>query len=267
MDGCLLAGPAPIFQSANCKYRRTGCFKVSSRPLRQGLVISDLHLFSPRSNAEAQLRRIKRHLERIDTLVLNGDTFDFRWSMYPNEKLSIRAALVWLERLAVMFAGRRVHYIFGNHDGLGSFRTEIEAFVRDSTVVKLHELNLRLGRSLFFHGDCAIPAMTSLRLAAYRDAWSRDRPCGPVSSGLYAIAASTGAGKLLHQYYFPRRATIRRVSRYLDEVLPAWRQETVDCFFGHTHLPFRNHYDGDVRFHNTGSAIRGMGFQPLFFEY
>jgi predicted phosphodiesterase len=256
-----------IFPDVICRDRRLGAGSRILPPLRQGLVISDLHLFSPCSNAEEQLRRIKRHLERIDTLVLNGDTFDFRWSMYPSEKASVHAALLWMERLAVQFDGRRVHYVLGNHDCLKSFQCRLEEFARGSRVVKLHGMSLCLGRSLFLHGDCAIPQMTGEKLATYREAWSRDRPCGPVGSGLYAIAASTGVGRLLHHYYFPRQATVGRVSRYLDEVLPAWRQKTVDCFFGHTHMPFRNHVEGGVRFHNTGSAIRGMGFQPLFFEY
>jgi predicted phosphodiesterase len=235
--------------------------------LRQGLVISDLHLFSPRSNAEAQLRRIKRHLERIDTLVLNGDTFDFRWSMYPSERASIRAALVWLERLAVQFDGRKVHYIFGNRDRIRSFRPLIEEFAARSRVVTLHDSSVRLGHSLFVQGDCSIPLMNEAKLEAYRDIWRKDRPYGPVNSGLCAIAASTGMGKLLHQYYFPRQATVRRVSHFMDEVSPGWRRGTVDCFFGHTHMPFRNHVAEGIRFHNTGSAIRGMGFQPMFFEY
>ncbi len=210
---------------------------------------------------------MKRHLERIDTLVLNGDTFDFRWSMHPSEKSSIHAALLWMERLAVQFEGRRIHYVFGNHDCLRSFRTRVEEFALHNKVLRLHDASVRLGHALFLHGDCSIPQMTGARLAAYREAWSKDRPFGPVNSGLYAIAASTGVGKLLHQYYFPRQATVGRVSRYLDEVSPEWRQGTVDCFFGHTHMPFRNHVEGGIRFHNTGSAIRGMGFQPLFFEY
>jgi UDP-2,3-diacylglucosamine hydrolase len=242
---------------------------VSGRllPLRQGLVISDLHLFSPRSNGEDQLRRIKRHLERIDTLVLNGDTFDFRWSMYPSENASIRAALLWLERLSVQFEGRRVHYIFGNHDRLRAFRSQAENLARGSRSLLFHSESIRLGHSLFLPGDCASPQMSGERLAAHRDAWSRDRPYGPIGSGLYAIAASTGVGRLLGHQQFPRQATVQRVSRYLDGLSPDWRIGTVDCFFGHTHIPFSNHIEGGVRFHNTGSAIRGMGFKPLFFEY
>lgn len=213
------------------------------------------------------MRRIKRHLERVDTLVLNGDTFDFRWSMYPSQKDSIRSALQWLERLAVQFEGRKVHYVFGNRDGLGAFRPRIDEFASRSRVVNLHDGSVRLGHSLFLHGDCAIPQMTEARLDAYRETWRNDRPYGPVNSGLCAIAASTGVGKLLNQFSYPRQATVRRVARYLDEMSPGWRGGTIDCFFGHTHMPFRNHVEGDIRYHNTGSAIRGMGFQPLFFEY
>ena len=53
---------------------------------------------------------------------------------------------------------------------------------------------------------------------------------------------------------------------YLDHASPRWRTNSRDCYFGHTHQPFSNHQHGDIRFHNTGSAIRGMGFNPLAFS-
>jgi len=32
-------------------------------------------------------------------------------------------------------------------------------------------------------------------------------------------------------------------------------------------IPFRDHRHEGIGFHNTGSAIRGMGFQPMAFEW
>lgn len=40
----------------------------------------------------------------------------------------------------------------------------------------------------------------------------------------------------------------------------------VDVYFGHTHQPFRDHEHDGVRFHNTGSGILDLGFQPLSFR-
>ena len=73
-------------------------------------------------------------------------------------------------------------------------------------------------------------------------------------------------GRLFHRAYFPQEATVARVSAYLDAALPNWREGVSDCYFGHTHMPFRDHEAGGIRFHNTGSAVAGMGFQPLEFE-
>lgn len=102
----------------------------------RGLVISDLHLMASRSVGMDMLPSILIRLKGCDALVLNGDTFDFRWSTHPGEVRSIEVALA-----------------------------------------------------------------------------------------------------------------------------------TIDCYFGHTHIPFRGHHHEGVEFHNTGSAIRGMGFQPLEFEW
>ena len=52
----------------------------------------------------------------------------------------------------------------------------------------------------------------------------------------------------------------------LDDAMPGWRHTTRDCYFGHTHLPFTGYEHEGIVFHNTGSAIRGMSFRPLFFR-
>jgi UDP-2,3-diacylglucosamine hydrolase len=59
----------------------------------RGLVISDLHLFSPRSKAVELLVGIQEKLASADVLVLNGDIFDFRWSTLPDTQATIVAAL------------------------------------------------------------------------------------------------------------------------------------------------------------------------------
>jgi UDP-2,3-diacylglucosamine hydrolase len=51
----------------------------------------------------------------------------------------------------------------------------------------------------------------------------------------------------------------------LDHILPEWREEIDHCYFGHTHLPFTDYSHDGVFFHNTGSAIKDMEFQPLAF--
>lgn len=235
--------------------------------MKQGLVISDLHLFSRRSIAERLLGDLRGEWEDVDLLVLNGDTFDFRWSTHPSEDASLKAARAWLESCVERFPGKEVHYVLGNHDCLVPFRNELEKLCDSIPALNFHEHHLQLGRSLFLHGDCANRGMSKVRLGAYRELWSKDRQRGETGRKFYDVVDATGAGLLFHRLYFSQVATVRRVASYLDEVFPDWKGELDDCYFGHTHMPFRDHEQDGVRFHNTGSAIRGMGFQPLRFSF
>ena len=67
--------------------------------MSRGLVISDLHLFSPRSEAAELWGRIADDHPDAEILVLNGDIFDFRWSRLPDEESTIASAVEWLDRL------------------------------------------------------------------------------------------------------------------------------------------------------------------------
>jgi UDP-2,3-diacylglucosamine hydrolase len=235
------------------------------RALRKGVVVSDLHFFSARSAGEKLLADLGPVLRRVDLLVLNGDTFDFRWSTLASEHETLAAARRWLERWLGLFAGREIHYVIGNHDCLGSFCEVLEEIAAESAVLKIHPRQLVLGSSLFLHGDCANRGMSPARLEAYREQWSRDQQRGAMGRQFYRVVDASGAGLMFHRAYFPQRATVERVSGYLDQATPPWREGIRDCYFGHTHMPFRDHEEGGIRFHNTGSAIRRMGFQPLEF--
>ena len=67
--------------------------------MSQGLVISDLHLFSRRSRAEELLVEMEVRIASADILVLNGDVFDFRWSTLPDIQATVDASLEWLDLL------------------------------------------------------------------------------------------------------------------------------------------------------------------------
>lgn len=235
-------------------------------PIR-GLVISDLHLLARRSVGDSLLDSMEPQLENCEVLVLNGDTFDFRWSMLRSEEASITAAIKWLEERIGRMDGRDLHFVLGNHDcirafcdGLGSLREKWPNF-------HVHEYTLRLGNQIFLHGDCANRKMNHPELARTRLGWAHDKPRGSFSAALYAMADLTGMSLAFHRCYFPRNVVVARVAHHLDDTLPDWRDNASDCYFGHTHMPFRDHRHEGVLFHNTGSAIRGMGFQPIEFEF
>jgi UDP-2,3-diacylglucosamine pyrophosphatase LpxH len=233
--------------------------------MQQGLVISDLHLFSCRSRAEELLEGMKEVLATADLLVLNGDVFDFRWSTLPDMDASIAAALSWMNEMAERREGRPTHYLLGNHDCVTGFTEKLSGLAEKHPSLECHESFLLLGRNLFLHGDCANRRMDGEGLRRFRETWSRDRQRGPIARTLYDGADAVGASRKVHDWWFPKRSTVLRVAYHLDHILPGWREEIDHCYFGHTHLPFTDHSHEGVMFHNTGSAIRDMEFRPLTF--
>ncbi len=234
--------------------------------VKQGLVISDLHLLSHRSRAEELLEGIREEIARVDLLVLNGDTFDFNWSSLPSTTESVGAAIDWLDKLAGDFENCEVHYLFGNHDCLDYFLRALEFLALEHPHFHCHDQRFVIGRALFLHGDCANRRMDGPALERMCNAWSRDRPRTRLHSRLYGIIDAAGLSRRFHELYFPRPSTVKRIAHHLDHVFPGWRDEVDDVYFGHTHQPFRDHEFEGVRFHNTGSAFHEMGFQPLTFS-
>jgi len=232
-------------------------------------VLSDLHLFARRSIGQELLSSVRSELEQADDIVLNGDTFDFRWSRFETEKHSIREAITWLEDLlGALRPEQRVHFIYGNHDCLTGFTTKLHklAALSEDRLLPVEGI-LILGSSLFLHGDCANWKMNAEGFDVFRGKWSRDRQRGRLAAGLYDVVDLLGIGWAFHRLYFPREITIRRVQYHLDQVSAGWAQEVNSVYFGHTHLPFENEVREGVAFFNTGSGIRGMGFSPQTFMF
>lgn len=230
--------------------------------LKTGLVISDLHLLSHRSVGENLIAGLHKRLNSTDTLVLNGDTFDFRWSTLGDEEESLETAKTWLDQFIAKFPRLEFHYILGNHDCLQSFREILDQISTKHPRFHLHEYTCRLGSNLFLHGDCTNWDMTPAKLIHYRQAWSKDSPKGPLSKFLYRLVDATGLGYAFHHLYFRRGPTIARIERYLGPDLDG----ITHCFFGHTHVPFENHLQNGVTYSNTGSGIESMGFNPQTFQ-
>lgn len=236
------------------------------QPGHRGIVVSDLHLFARRSRGPAQLDSIRTKLSEAEVLVLNGDTFDFRWSTVGNQAETLLAAIQWLRNLAGEFPNCQIHFIVGNHDCVPSFRGELTRFASSSRRFQWHEHLLRLGSALFVHGDCAHRRMNGDGLTRFRENWERDWRWNPTMAVAYECVDRLGITKRVHELHFPRQKTIERLTFYLDSSHPGWRETTRDCYFGHTHLPFVNHEHNGIRFHNTGSAIHHQEFNPICFE-
>ena len=142
----------------------------------------------------------------------------------------------------------------------------LTVFYRTLPRVHWHEHLMRFGPALFIHGDCAHRRMDSQGLGHFRRNWERDWRWGRAMAAAYVCVDRLGITRRVHEWHFPRRRTVERIAHYLDSTNPSWRKQTRDCYFGHTHLPFSNYEYHGVRFHNTGSGIHNLEFNPIWFE-
>jgi UDP-2,3-diacylglucosamine hydrolase len=108
--------------------------------------------------------------------------------------------------------------------------------------------------------------MTHHGLSRFRTGWQRDFRWSPALALAYECVDRLGITKRAHEFHFPRQQTVERIVFYLDNFYPDWREQVRDCYFGHTHLPFSGFDHEGVRFHNTGSAIHNLEFNPLWFD-
>lgn len=222
--------------------------------------MSDLHLFARRSIGRELMSDLLPDLKRIQVLVLNGDIVDFRWSTLANHAETLRHSIDWLEGLAASLSGCcQIHYVLGNHDCLKEFKPALTKLAGRHAGFHWHEFSLQRDGLLFVHGDCLHWRGTG----SYRDEWSRSGQRGRLATDTYRLLDRLGVTRAVHRWHFPVDRTLDRLTRHLDEAHEGWRQTVRHCYFGHTHEPFENVGRDGVVFHNTGSAIRGMKFNPL----
>lgn len=233
---------------------------------RMGLVVSDLHLFARRSAGLERMRELGLRLQRASLLVLNGDIFDFRWSMLPNHAASVERAVDWIETLLEERPERQVYYVLGNHDCLDEFVVELNSLAERCSGFRCSPRSLQIGDAVFLHGDCANAWMDAAALDRYRAAWRQDRQRHGVVTTAYEWSDRLGITQLAHRCQFPRRRTLARLAHHLDQTRPRWRDTVRRCYFGHTHEPFGDVMHEGITFHNTGSALVGMRFNPLSFS-
>jgi len=228
-----------------------------------GLVVSDLHLFARRSVGRELMRELLPDLKTARVLVLNGDIVDFRWSTCAHHEETLQRSLDWLGELIATLPGCEIHYVLGNHDCLAGFKPALSKLAHAHHRFHWHEYHLQLGDALFLHGDCTHWRMGKHDLQSYRDGWSRSRRRGKTATSAYRVFDRLGVTRLVHRWHFTLDRTLDRLTHHLDDAHVGWREQVRHCYFGHTHEPFDHFERGGVAFHNTGSAIRGLKFNPL----
>lgn len=234
--------------------------------MRSVSTVSDLHLLCSRSHAPRHMAAIHRAADESDIFILNGDTFDFRWSTLESNAASVKEAIRWLGELADRARDTEIHFILGNHDHLQRFMDALDDFSRERPNLHWHPYYLKLARSVFLHGDVAIRKMTAADLERYRSGWLHEEQRGKLVNRVYDVAFKAGVHKAITRYAFPTKVIVERIRHYLDDIGEGEGSDTELVFFGHTHVAVENYeYEGQ-RFYNAGAPMPGLDFNILSTE-
>lgn len=228
---------------------------------RKSYFVSDLHLFSRRSKAALHTGELIATARTAEHFVLGGDIFDFCWTTLPTIAETVKAAHVWLDRLAAGAPACRFHFILGNHDHHDEFITVLDQLQRDRANFAWHPYFLRHGTSLFLHGDVADRYSTPETLAAARGKWSKHPRRGEVRNWLYDVAIAARLHLVVAKVAFPEQRTAVRLLHYIEQIGHGPGSGVTDVYFGHTHLPLDGYEYRGLRFHNGGAPMHGIAFR------
>lgn len=233
-------------------------------PHRKSYFVSDLHLFSRRSQAPRHVPALHQAAAKAETFVLGGDIFDFRWSTFSTSEETVKHAVRWLDDLIAAHPRCEFHFVQGNHDCNRRFVSALETYSTTRPNLTLHPYFLRLGKSVFLHGDAADhPEMCAQRLTQRREHWGRDESRSRVRHVLYDLAVTARLHRLAGQVAHPRRRVVHRILGYLDRVEQGVQAGVEHVYFGHTHDALDRFRHNGLTFHNPGSPMPGLQFRII----
>ena len=225
--------------------------------------VSDLHMYSGRSREERYLAQIESKASRADAFVLGGDIFDFRWSrMSSHEETAVRAVR-WLGKLVTDCPDCRFHYVMGNHDYHQTLMDRFDHLAAKHDNFSWKPFYLRLGCSVFLHGDAADRMATGEELAEARMRWLYKRKRGRVANRLYDLAVKRRLHMPVVHLARTKKTTAKRILAYLRDVGQGPSSGVTNVYFGHTHLAFTDFSFGGVTLHNCGAPMEGLHFQII----
>jgi UDP-2,3-diacylglucosamine hydrolase len=220
-------------------------------------------MFCKRSHWEEHLEAIEEAAADADIFVFNGDTFDFKWTTLSSVEATVEAAVAYLEDFAHRHPGCRVHVNLGNHDHVQPFIDALAALARRTENLTWHPYYLRVGNTLFIHGDVATRKMNQAQLEAYRSNWLHHKKQGKIKNRFYDAAFRARAHVAISRLAHPPRRTLQRVHSYIHDIGHGEPEGVENVYFGHTHVAVNGARYGGVTFHNGGAPMRGMDFSLL----
>jgi UDP-2,3-diacylglucosamine pyrophosphatase LpxH len=231
--------------------------------IRRVTFVSDLHLMSQRSTAEVHRHAIATAIADADVCIWGGDLFDFRWSRVRGESASVDAALRWLDQWHRDFPDTHFVYLNGNHDEHAVFRTRLLEWASQHDRFDAGGECLRIGETLFLHGDVIQGDGSSDAFARYRQSWQAKPVASGLSSHLYQVAVSARVHKAAAMAAHRRRSTCARLLRWLRTMPREQTDGISQIVFGHTHRHLHGYHHGGVQFFNPGATVRHVAFRPV----
>jgi UDP-2,3-diacylglucosamine hydrolase len=233
--------------------------------MRRGLTISDLHLFSHHSRSRDLFHELEGQAVGVDVVVLNGDIFDFKWTLHAGVLPSVEIAERHIAHLLKTLPQCEVHVVLGNHDAVGAYQAALNRLSQAHDSFYWHEFACRVGSGLFLHGDVVHAGANNTAVRRFRE--RSQRPAKDYRLNRLAHGAMHGSRlpRLAFQMV-PKRLLAIRLLRYLKNEYWLPDVRVKDIYFGHTHSDFENFQYAGLRFHNSGSATLGARMRPIYFS-
>jgi UDP-2,3-diacylglucosamine hydrolase len=223
--------------------------------------VSDLHLFSRRSQAEQHWPAMQGIAAQAETFVLGGDIFDFRWSTLRKGNSTVDAAIRWLDELVAVNRSCQFHFVLGNHDYNRNFIHALDEFAHSCPNLQWHRYYLRMANSLFLHGDIADqPRLNTSQLHIRRQKWLHDEARSEFAHWLYELAIQAKLHKVAHLVHRHRKVT-DRILHYVEQLGHGPQSGLEHVYFGHTHCAMSHFPNGGLLFHNGGAPMHGLDFR------
>ena len=197
--------------------------------------VSDLHLYTLRSEGHAYVDEIGELAADADAFVLGGDIFDFRWTTLDSVAATIDTAVSWIDELARSAPACRFYFLLGNHDHHAGFIAGLDDVQAARENLSWDPYYFRLGNSLFLHGDAADYTARLLSLERIRSRTLEETKKGRTAHLLYELGdpqrLATGRCRC---WSIPSATTARRLMSYIDEIGHGVDTGLEHVYFGHT---------------------------------
>lgn len=223
--------------------------------LRNGYVISDLHLFTNRTDADNYLDIIVAQASSADFIVLNGDIFDFKWTTLEDLVSTVHAAAGWLKDFCLKCGSCEVFYVMGNHDGIVEFEPLLEELAENIPNFRWAPAYVKIGDCLFMHGD--LPLKIRCHDPLVRKLKTDEALHSQVQHHWYEILIFSRLHVLSSLMQW-RRLIAKKINHSLQKHHPEIASQIKHIYFGHVHKSFENFKYRGLYFHNTGSMVRHL---------